>query len=291
MLDVLFNVISPVALVAFIGWLWGFFKKPFDAPNIAHIAINIGTPCLVINSLSTSGLQMGALTQMGLGAALCIIAALALGAAAVKALGQPLAVFLPATAFANTGNIGLPLALFAFGEKGLGLAMAYFAVHTVFTFSVGQALAMRRFSVSEIARSPLIWATFLGAALSVTATPLPLPLARALHILGGLTIPIMLLALGVSLAQLKVKSLSHAFFYGALRLIGGFAIGWGVAYLLGFTGVSRGVLVLQSAMPAAVYAYMFAARYDNRPEEVAGLVVISTLLAIAALPVFLWSVM
>ena len=79
--------------------------------------------------------------------------------------------------------------------------------------------------------------------------------------------------------------------FSALRLFGGFAIGWGVALALGLTGIPRGVLVIESAMPAAVYNYMFAARYDNKPEDVAGLVVLSTAMAIGALPIFLWTVM
>jgi len=101
----------------------------------------------------------------------------------------------------------------------------------------------------------------------------------------------MLLAFGYSLKQRRVTSLAWPLAFSALRLFGGFAIGWVVAAALGMTGVERGVLVIQSAMPVAVYNYMFAARYNNRPEDVAGLVVLSTGLSIGALPVFLWTIM
>ena len=101
----------------------------------------------------------------------------------------------------------------------------------------------------------------------------------------------MLMALGYSLTKMKVTSVVWPLAFSALRLFGGFAIGWGVAYALGLAGIPRGVLVIESAMPVAVYNYMFAARYGNRPEDVAGLVVLSTAMSLGALPIFLWTVM
>lgn len=291
MLDILLGVIGPVAAVAFVGWVWGRARQPFDTPTVSLLATYIGTPCLIVDSLATSGLRADSLAAMALGATLCTLLALAAGFLLVTVSRQRVSTYLPASTFSNCGNIGLPLALFAFGKDGLALAIAYLAVHGVFNFVIGQSLAAGRFSFRETLFSPLLWATALGAALSVTGGALPPSLARAAHILGGLTIPMMLLALGVSLTRLRATSLKWPLAFSALRLFGGFAIGWGVAVALGMTGTPRGVLVIESAMPVAVYNYMFAARYDNRPEDVAGLVVVSTLLSLAALPLFLWSVM
>ena len=291
MLDILVDVIGPIAVVALIGWMWGRAGQPFDTLSFSMVASYVGTPCLIVDSLATSGLRADGLAAIGLGATLCTLLALAAGSLLVIVSRQPVSTYLPASTFANCGNIGLPLALFAFGKEGMALAIAYLAVHGLFNFVIGQALAAGRFSFRETAVSPLLWATALGAALSATGTALPLSVGRAAHILGGLTIPMMLLALGYSLTALKVKSLAWPLAFSALRLVGGFAIGWAVALALGLTGVARGVLVIESAMPVAVYNYMFAARFNNRPEDVAGLVVLSTVLSIGALPVFLWTVM
>ncbi len=291
MLAIFLNVIGPVALVALIGWAWGRARQPFDTQSFSMVATYVGTPCLIVNSLSASGLDAHTLATMGVGATLCTLTALAAGFLMVRLSRQPVATYLPASTFANCGNIGLPLALFAFGKEGLALAIAYLAVHSVFNFGIGQALAAGRFSFRQTLFSPLLWATAIGAVFSVTGAEPPLALDRAVHILGGLTIPMMLLALGNSLTQLKPGPLIWPLAFSALRLFGGFAIGWGVALALGLTGVARGVLVIESAMPVAVYNYMFAARFRNHPEDVAGLVLLSTAMALGALPIFLWTVM
>ena len=291
MLLILFNVIAPVALVALVGYVWGLRKLPFDALSFSLVSTFVGTPCLVVDALSTSRLDLESLTTMGTAATLCTLSALAVGFALVKIAGLPVGTYLPSSTFANTGNIGLPLALFAFGKEGMSLAMAYFAVQTIFNFTIGQGLAARRFTFRDALLSPLIWAAGLGGALSVTGAALPEALARAIHIVAGLTIPMMLMALGVSLSGLRVKSLAWPLAFSALRLFGGFGLGWGVALALGLAGTARGVVVMQSAMPVAVYNYMFAATYDNNAEAVAGLVVLSTLMSLFALPVFLLTVM
>lgn len=291
MFSILFAVIAPVALVVLIGYLWGLRKQPFDAVSFSMVSTYVGTPCLVVDSLSTSGLKLPSLEAMGAAAVLCVALALAAGYVLVKISGLPVATYLPASTFANNGNIGLPLALFAFGEAGMNLAIAYFAVHNAFNFTIGQGLAARRLTVRDAVLSPLIWACVLGAVLSVTGWALPQSIARALHIFAGLTIPMMLMALGVSLSKLTVKTWLWPLAFSALRLFGGFAIGWAVAWGLDLHGVARGVVVMESAMPVAVYNYMFAARYDNNPEDVAALVVLSTLMAFVALPGFLVTVM
>ena len=290
MFTILFNVIAPVALIAFAGYIWGWRKQPFDAVSFSMVSTYVGTPCLVVDSLSTAGLRLATLSSMGVASVLCVMFALAAGYALVRISGLPVATYLPSSTFANNGNIGLPLALFAFGQEGLSLAIAFFAVHLMFNFTIGQGFAARRFTLRDALLSPLIWATIAGATLSATNTQMPLALARATHIMAGLTIPMMLLALGVSLSKLSVKTWTWPLAFSALRLFGGFAIGWGVAWMLGFHGIARGVVVMESATPVAVYNYMFAARYENHPEDVAGLVVVSTLMSFFALPLFLTTV-
>ena len=250
----------------------------------------VGTPCLVIDNLTSSGLSPAALGQIALACVLCHAASLAAGYLFVHAMGEPVSVFLPALAFPNSGNMGLPLGLFAFGETGLALAIAWYATASLMQFTVGQAIAAGGMNPRALLRLPVVWAIVVAIGLAASGIELPRVAGSALHILGGLMVPLMLLSLGYSLASLKIASLGRATMFSLARLFGGFAIGWAVATLFGLEGAARGVVVAQSSMPSAVFNYMFAERYNNQPEEVAGVVVISTFLSVPLLPLFLATV-
>ncbi len=290
-LGILFDVVMPVFLVAAIGYGWARAGKPFDPTFVSLMVTAVGTPCLVIDSLSGAGLQLGALGVIALASAMCHGLAMALGYGLVRATGQSVPTYLPSLTFSNTGNMGLPLTLFAFGPAGFALSIAYFTIASLANFTLGQAIAARGITFAELLRMPLIWAIALAITLALTGLALPAAVSRAVHITGGLTVPLMLLSLGYSLAQLKIQSLRRGVLFSLARLLGGFTIGWLVATLLGLDGLARGVVVTQSSMPSAVYNYMFAARYETGAEEVAGLVILSTLMSLVLLPWFLATVM
>jgi len=287
----LFNVVAPVLIIALLGYAWARAGRPFDTPVITALVTTIGTPLLIVDTLLRVELSMDALGQMAAAAALTHLGFLAIGWLIIRLSGQRVSTYLPSLIFGNTGNMGLPLCLFAFGEQGLALAIGYFSVNAVFLFTLGMQLAAGKASLTELVRTPLIWAVVISIGLLATDTGLPLWIANTVHLLGGLTIPLMLLALGVSLAKLKVHSISRSLGFATARLVMGFAVGWGVALLLGLDGVARGVVVVESALPVAVFNYLFAVRYNNRPEEVAGVVVLSTVLGFATLPLVLLTVM
>ena len=289
--SILIDVVGPVFLVAFVGYVWSRRGAPFDPRFIALMVTSVATPSMVIDSLSTSGLQTGALGAIALASLLCHALSLGAGWLFVRAVGQPTTVFVPALTFPNTGNMGLPLGMFAFGQSGLALSIGYYAVASLLQFTVGQSIAAKQIDPRALLRMPLIWAIAFGLFLALTGLQLPNVASRGLHILGGLMVPLMLLSLGHSLARLRFSSLGRGLMFSTARLFGGFAIGWLVATLLGLDGLARGVVVVQSSMPSAVYNYMFAERFGNQPEEVAGVVVVSTLMAIPLLPIFMWTVM
>jgi predicted permease len=291
LISILIDVVGPVFLVALVGYIWARRGAPFDPQFVALLVTAVGTPSFAIDSLSNGNLNISALGFIALASALCHGLSLVGAYAFTRAMGQSTAVYVPSLTFPNTGNMGLPLGLFAFGEPGLALSVGYYAVASLLQFTVGQAIAAREVNPRGLLRMPLIWAIAIGVGLAVTGTHLPSVASRALHILAGLMVPLMLLSLGYSLARMNIASLPRATIFSLVRLFGGFAIGWLVSWGLGLEGVARGVVVAQSSMPSAVYNYMFAERFKNRPEEVAGIVVLSTLLSIVLLPLFLATVM
>ena len=116
-------------------------------------------------------------------------------------------------------------------------------------------------------------------------------LANTTELLGALTIPLTVIALGVSIAKLKISGFRRTLVLSVIKLVTGFATGILVAELLGLTGVARGVLIIQCAMPIAVYTYVFALRFERGPEETASLIMLSTLISMATLPLLLWYVL
>ncbi|RYZ86375.1 MAG: AEC family transporter, partial [Moraxellaceae bacterium] len=202
----------------------------------------------------------------------------------------PVATYLPPLIFPNNGNMGLPLCLFAFGQTGLALALGSFMVMMIATFTVGLVLVTEggwRERLLSVAKQPVIYSMAIAVVLLVTHTPLPRWLSNTMDLLGGIAIPLMTIALGVSLATLKIQFLSRSIAFSVARVFGGLLLGYMVCLLMKLDGVSKSVVLLQSAMPIAVFNYLLALRYNRQPEEVAAMVLVSTLLAFIGLPFLL----
>lgn len=287
----IFTIVAPVFICALVGFVWVKRGYGFDTEFVTKLVTNVGTPCLVFSTLIKVTIEPAAFGQMAAAALITLAVFLALSWAILKMLGLDRRAFLPALAFANVGNMGLPLCLFAFGQEGLALAITYFAIFVTVLFTVGVGIAAGASRAADLARMPILYAVAASLAVLFGGVAVPGWIYETANLLGGLTIPLMLIALGVSLAGLKITSLPRSFGLAALRLGMGFAVGWATATALGMEGAARGVLILQSSMPVAVYVYLFAARYNHHPEEVAGMVIISTVLSFATLPALLWFVL
>lgn len=291
MLSELFSIVAPVFICAGVGFAWNRFGRGFDVEFVTTLITNISAPCLVFHTLVRLAVEPAAFATM-VGAAIAVLILCGLIATAVVTVARlPLRSFLPSLMWPNSGNMGLPLNFLAFGEVGLGLAIAVFCVNAVSHFTAGVAIVSGHLSLSRLARVPILYAVAAAVAFMTTGTPVPEWIGNTTRLLGGVTIPMMLIALGVSLGRLKVKRLPVSLALAVLRLVMGFTVGVTVAWLLGLEGMARGVLIIQASMPTAVFNYLFAQRYAQSPEEVAGLVVLSTALSFATLPLLLWFVL
>lgn len=287
MFHILLNIIAPVFLIGLVGFVWARRGLAFDTNQVGALVVNVGAPCMVLDTLSSMTIGPAAFGTMVLASALCHGVFFGGGWALLKLARQPVSAFLPGLVFANTGNLGLPLCLFAFGQPGLSNAMSYFVLSTVLLFTLSPQFATGRASLAVLPRTPVVWALAASLGLMFTGTSLPEWVAKPVHLLGGMMIPLMLLSLGVSLARLKVNALKVGAALAAARLGMGVATGFGVAALLGLEGVERGVVVLEASMPAAVFNYLFAVRYRKHPDEVASMVILSTALSFLTLPLLL----
>lgn len=285
------SILAPVFISVLIGYVWARSGRAYDTELITSIVTYFGTPCLLFHSLSSLDLQPQVLFDMGLAALLANIAFIILGALLLTVFRLPYRAFLQTLSFPNVGNVGLPLCFLTFGQEGLALGITFFAIYAIFQMTIGVAFVSGSFSLNAFARMPVIPATLLAAFFLFSGTPVPQWLTNTTKLIGDLTIPLMLFTLGVSLSRLKIRRLKIGVLLSLLRLGMGFGVGLALTHIMRFTGPAAGVVILQCSMPAAVFCYLFAQKYDQCPEEVAGAVIFSTIIAFTLLPVLLWYVL
>jgi malate permease and related proteins len=287
MFAVVLAVVLPVVITVAVGFLWTRYGYPLNSKELTALIADVATPCLIIATFQTSQLSFEAFAAMAGATAAAIVLFAGVGALALRAAGLRTRTFLPSIAFPNAGNLGLPLSLYAFGTEGLGYAIAFFSISSVANYTLGQMIAAGKANWRGLLRLPILYAVAIGIALSFWRIELPGWAGTTIALIGNVTVPLMLLMLGSSLSRLKVASVGRALFVSILRIGLGAAIGIVVAAAFGLTGSLRAVLILQCANPVAVYNYLFAQRWNNEPEEVAGVVVLSTLLSLLTIPLVL----
>ncbi|MGB8331023.1 MAG: AEC family transporter [Polyangiales bacterium] len=283
----LLSVVAPVFIVALVGLAWARSGAHFDEVSISRLVLNVGIPCLVFRSLTNLDVPPRELATMAGLAAAVMSAFMAGGLAVLKVMRLPAHTYLGPLIFANSGNIGLPICLFAFGDPGLALAMAYFAVSSTCHVVLGGPLFAGTFSLRPFFRSPLTWAVIITAAVITSGVAVPIWIGRTTTLLGDIAIPLMLLTLGVSLEKMHPESLSRSVILSFVRLGLGVSSGLLLTTLLGVEGLTRKVLILQASMPVGVLNYLFAQRYGRSPEQVASLVLVSTLVSVVSIPALL----
>ena len=280
-------IIAPVLIVALIGFGWARLGLPFERDFLTRIIMNIGAPALVLNGIANLEFSPADFALSMLAAVTMLLSCALIATIVLRVMRQPLRSFLPPVVFGNTGNLGLPLCLFAFGPEGLGLAVAVYLVYAVTQFVFGPLVQGRESAWRTLATTPMIYAAVVGVLLLSTDTPMPKAAANTVQLLAGCAIPLMLLALGHSLASFTVTRPGKAVGIAVFRLALGFAIGIGVTEVLGLTGVLRGVIIIESSMPLAVFNFLLAARYKRHPEDIAGAILISTVLSFLTMPALL----
>ena len=284
MIEQLINVLAPVFISIALGWGWVKIGRAYEMQFITSLVMAIGAPCLVFSALSSLTIPFQMVWQMGSATVAALVISAAIGSLILRMMGFPIRPYLSPIMIPNIGNMGLPLCLFAFGKPGLALAVIVLAVYSVAQLTVGAWLYSGETNALALLKMPIIYAVLLSLVVLVSGYKPPLWIAKTTELLGSFTIPMMLITLGVSLAQLQVENIKRALILSVLRLSIGFLVGFLVATMLGLPWPARGVLILQSSMPAAVMNYLLAQHYNRYASDTAGIVVISTVIALVMLP-------
>ena len=282
--------VVPVFVLITIGFSFAHWKKIALHP-ITELIVYLGTPSLVFTSLASKPILINDIVVLAVGVLLIFtgvgfLIGLYFSFFRFSSRGFALPVL-----FMNAGNMGIPLALFAFGEPGMQRATLMFVIITFLQYSLGIYLLSGSGNWAEIFRLPLIYATIAGLAMNLSQITIPELLFQPISMLGQATIPIMLVSLGYRLHEFHSFKWRHAFGGALVRIFGGFLTASIVVQLIAAQGVNRQVLLLYGALPAAVINFVLTEKYGKDPELAASIVVLSTFISVVTIPIVFWLIL
>lgn len=294
-ISITFSILAPIFLVIGAAAVYGKIFKP-DTATLSGVVIYVFVPALVLRTVAQSQLALRDVLAIGGTIVLFTLLIVGIGTIATKIfrVRQPLVSgFLVSVVMVNAANYGIPLNEFAFGAQGMQIATIYYILTVIIGNNTGIFIASQgsvgvRQALINVLRVPVFPATLLGILLNVTDTALPLPLDRALTILGGGTVPAMLALLGIRLATMRFgKNLMPALLAVALRLAVAPLLVTPIALLLGLRGIPLYVTIIQTSTPTAVLAAAVSAEFGADADFVSTVTLISTLLSILSISVLL----
>ena len=287
----LFEVLFPVFFVVGIGYYLGKTNPKIDTTFITSFAANIGTPAMVIYAITSTGINFEIfrdyfwyyLLAIGLFA---LVGIFTLYLLKTKDIVREL----PPLIFPNTGNMGLPICMFAYGSKGLGVSASITSLIILCHFTLGVFLADRKFNLNVILKNPPFYAIIFSAIMLFYGINMPVFVVNTTEWLMYVTIFLILMSLGIALTRLKVFSLSNALISSFTRMIIGPAIGFFLIFIFDLKGFAAGVLLIQCSMPSAVLNYLVGSIYSPKKivDSIASTIVVSTLISFVTIPIVVY---
>jgi malate permease and related proteins len=280
------QVIFPVFLIVAIGYFYARRHAP-DMSVFNRIALDVLAPVLVYSALAARDFRLADHGVLLFGGAVVIICSGLLAWLLAGAVNAQPRTLVPVVMFNNCGNMGLPLALLAFGPEHFGAAVALFSISNLLHFSVGARVTSSHARTRDLLLSPLMVATMLGFASALTDVRPPELVLSGMKLLGDAMLPLMLFALGVRLTALTREGIGAGLLGAVARPLLGLAVALPLVWLLDLSGVVRGQLLLFAALPPAVMQYLLAERYKQEPEKVAAMILLGNALALVFIPLAL----
>ena len=283
----LIDVLFPVFFVIGIGYYLGKKNPNINTDFITTFAGNVGTPAMIFYTITTTGVTLSVFTEYFIYALVIIGGFSLVGILFLLLLKKDFISELPPLILPNTGNMGIPICLFAYGTAGLGVASAIASVVILLHFTLGVLLAKKSFSLEILIKNMPIYGIIVSVIFLYFEWDVPGYLENTTFLLTYATIFLVLMSLGIALSRLKVVSWTHASILGAVRVIIGPIIGFGLIKFLNLSGFAAGVLLIQSCMPSAVLTYLVGSMYSDKKvvDSVASVIVTSTVMSFITIPI------
>jgi hypothetical protein len=283
----LFEIIFPVFFVIGIGYYIGKKNVNFDTNFITNFAGNIGSPGMIFYIITTTGVTFDIFIEYFIYALVLITAFTIVGIFSLLILKKDFLRELPPLILPNTGNMGIPICLFAYGTQGLGIASAITSVVILLHFTLNIFLAKKSFSFEVVLKSPSAYAVIISILYLYLNLEVPKFIENTTFLITYATIFLILMSLGVALTKLKIFSLKTSLFLSFARVIVGPIIGFIIIDTFDLKGYAAGVLLIQCSMPSAVLTYLVASMYSPKKivDSIASTIVTSTMMSFVTVPI------
>ena len=249
-----------------------------------RISMNVLAPALVFSALASRDFDVAANGMLIVGSVAVVLGSGVLAWPFARLLRIDARTFVPPMMFNNCGNMGLPLAVLAYGSAGFAPMVALFTISNLLQFTVGVWMIDHRARFASLARNPMVIATVLGFAFALTHPPLPGWLSVAIKMVGDALIPMMLLSLGVRLFDASFADWRIGVIGGIVCPLTGIAVAALAAPVLRLDAAQQGLLIVFGSLPPAVLNFMVAEQFRQEPAKVASIVLIGNLLAVVFVP-------
>lgn len=278
MIAVFAQAVTPIILLAGLG-IFLTKKTPYlDSPHLGALVSNVGLPALLLHSVLTMQMELAGMVKIVIATLTVLMCVAVISAVLLRLLGLPKRFYLPPLVNPNTGNLGIPVAFALFGEQGLAVAVVVSSVVQVSHFTLGVGFMSGQYHPAQLLKNGPVVALLLGALLLVLPLSIPAPVMNTLGMLSAITLPIMLMLLGKSLANLSFSDksvLGRALILGVLRPLLGASVAALIVPWFGFNLIQEATIIALQGMSVAVISYMLATKFDGPKDEIALMIMIS----------------
>ncbi|MFC7062054.1 AEC family transporter [Halobacillus seohaensis] len=292
---IFFQVVLPVILVFFAGFVVQKFIR-LEVKSISTVVVYILLPCLVFDTFYHAEFDNEYLMMLAFSVIL-LFSILLVNKVVAKIANYHTSIesgLILSTAFMNAGNYGAPIVLFAFGEQGFVYSVSFMVIQQIVMNFFGVYYAAKgaagvRLALTTVMKMPPTYAVIIALLAKLMSVPISENIMSSITLVGDATIPIVMILLGMQLANITVKNLewSKISYAATLRLVGSPLIAWGLTFVLPMSDLMANVLIISAAMPSAATTTMYAVQFDSRPDLVSSITLITTLLSVVTIPIVL----
>ena len=283
----LFPIIIPIIIIIFVGYIWNKIGNNLNQTEITNIITWIGAPCLIFNTLIKLESSVFLLKDMIFSAIFMVLSMFLFSYILLKLINFPIRTFINPMSFSNSGNLGMTISLFAYGSLGLELAVIVFMITSILHFTLGISIWSGNWSLRFLIKTPVIYAVFLALSINFFSIELPKTLTNTTSVLAGITIPLLLFTMGISLNKISYKLDYKIIILIILRIFMAFTMAYLIIYLLNIDGIAKNIILLQAFLPAPIFTYLFASQYNVQPDKVANYLMTSTIISLFTITIFL----